>query len=188
MSTNPDSTLSRLWLDGDAFRAPVGTALPGDDTIFTPTVTGFDAFGGIQAGFTVNREQTPTEFTIWNRKGTYRQRKDEPVTTIAIRVVDQSAAAVLTVLRGGSVLEVSADEVYEWQQADDEEFALLLNAIDPTHGKVAYYAARCALNTDPSDVVNDEALAGWDFDIKVLAPLDDSQPIRKFTDTNPLGA
>ena len=58
MSTTPDSTKAYVWQDGDAFRAPAGTALPANpfsDTLPLTTGTGpgvtWKAYGGIQAGF-----------------------------------------------------------------------------------------------------------------------------------------
>ena len=188
MSTNSDPKKSRLWLDGDGFRAATGTALTIGPEIFTGALTGFDAFGGIQAGFSINRDQQSTDLTIWNAKGPYRNKKDEPVTTIAIRCVDQSKASVLTVLQGGSITTTGTapDEVHEWVAGDDEEFQLLLNAVDPGYGSVAYYAERCTLNTTPSEVINDDALFGWDFEIKVLAPTGGGKPLRRFTLDNPL--
>ena len=76
--------------------------------------------------------------------------------------------------------------MHEWVIGEDEEFALLLNAIDPSYGKIAYFAERCTLNTTPSEVINDEALFGWDFEIKVLAPIGGGKALRRFTNTNPL--
>lgn len=245
MSSNANPAESRLWVDGDGFRAATGTALPTDASIFGESPAGFDAFGGIQAGFTVTKESTPQDLTIWNGgDGPYRSRKGNVVTTIAIRAVDMSKASVLTVLQGGSIASVPSgatawqatqsytlgehvtvsggitlecttagtssstpptapglvggtvtdgtvvwtrsSEVHEWQGGTGEEFSLLLNARDPGYGKRAYYAPRCTLDADPVETVDDQALFGWDFVIKVLAPTGGSRALRTFTDTNPL--
>lgn len=181
MSTYADSSKSRLWLDGDAFRAPAETALPAD--IFATTLTGWEAFGGIQAGFEVERTQNVNRLTIWNKSGTYRQTKDDEEATIRMRPVDMSKATALTLITGGSI--TSGGGGFEWIEGDTETFALILRVLDGSQ-KMGYYIRKAELGTRPTETLNDEQLMGWDMDIVPLVPADGSKPLRRFTTSNPL--
>ena len=181
MSNYADPSKSRLWLDGDAFRAPAGTALPVD--IFAATLTGWDAFGGIKAGFEVERAQEVTKLNIWNKTGTYRQTKGDEEGTIRMRPVDQSKATALTLLTGGSI--VAGAGGYEWVEGDSENFALILRVLDGNNKK-AYFLKKAELSNRPTETLNDDDLAGWDFEITPLIPDDGSKHLRVFTTENPL--
>ena len=189
MSSNANPAKSRLWLDGDGFRAAVGTALPTNITsIFTSTITGWDPFGGIKAGFTVSGERETTDITIWNLDGAYRTKKNPPIDTIRFRVVDESKATVQTILQGGSLVEVGVapDVAYRWIKGEDEEFATLLNGLDPMGGAIAFHFKRVTLVNVPEEAINDEDLYGHDFELKVLSDPDGGQPYDKYTLTNAL--
>lgn len=181
MSNYADPSKARVWLDGDAFRAPAGTALPAD--IFAATLTGWDPFGGIQAGFEVERAQELTKLSIWNKSGTYRQVKGDEEGTIRMRPVDQSKATALTLLTGGSI--VAGAGGYEWVEGDSENFALIIRVVDG-NTKKAYFMKKAELGNRPTETLNDEQLAGWDMEITPLVPDDGSKPIRPFTTENPL--
>lgn len=181
MSTYADPSKAALWLDGDAFRAPAGTALPAD--IFAASLSGWEAFGGIKAGFTVERTVETTKLTVWNKTGTYRQRKGDEESTIKMRPVDLSKATALTLLTGGSM--VAGAGGFEWVEGAEEQFALIIRVVDGTKKK-AYFLKKAELVNRPGDVLNDDDLAGWDLEITALIPDDSSAPIRPFTLTNPL--
>lgn len=181
MSNTPDPSKSRIWLDGDAFRAAAGTALPAD--IFATSLSGWDPFGGIQAGFEVERTQEVTRHTIWNKTGTYRTTKGDEEGTIRMRPVDQSKATALTLLTGGSI--VAAAGGYEWVEGDSENFALIIRVVDGNNKK-AYFLKKAELSNRPTETLNDEQLAGWDMEITPLVPDDGSKSIRPFTTENPL--
>jgi hypothetical protein len=181
MSTYADPSKAVVWLDGDAFRAPAGTALPAD--IFAASLTGWEAFGGIQAGFTVERTREVQRFTIFNAQGTYASVKGDEEGTIRMRPVDLSKATALTLLTGGSIS--AAGGGYEWIEGSDEKFALIIRVLAGTRKK-AYFLKKAELVNIPQDVLNDEQLYGWDLEISPLIPDDGSVPIRPFTDTNPL--
>lgn len=181
MSNTPNPAKSRLWLDGDGFRAPAGTALPAD--IYAPTLTGWEPFGGIQAGFTVERAQEKEKLSIWNKIGTYRTRTGDEEGTIKFRPVDESKATVLTLLTGGSI--VAAAGGYEWIKGTSETFALIIRVQDGLEW-AAYFLKKTELANIPTEVLNDEQLNGWDFEITPLIPDDGSVSIRKFTKNNPL--
>jgi hypothetical protein len=181
MSNFADPSKAAVWLDGDAFRAPANTALPAD--VFASTLTGWDAFGGIQAGFTVERTQEIERFTIWNKTGTYRSRKGDEEATISLRPTDLSKAVALTLLTGGSI--TAAGGGYEWVEAETEFFALIIRVLDGTKKK-AYVMRKAELANRPTDVLNDEQLYGWDMQISPLIPDDGSPFIRMFTENNPL--
>lgn len=181
MSNFADPSKAVVWLDGDAFRAPANTALPAD--VFASTLSGWDAFGGIQAGFNVTRTREIERFTIFNKVGTYASRKGDEEATIALRPVDLSKAVALTLLTGGSVTAVAGG--YEWVEGEDEKFALIVRVTAGTKKK-AYVMRKAELANRPPDVLNDEALYGWDMEISPLIPDDGSPFIRPFTDNNPL--
>jgi hypothetical protein len=183
MSSYANSDLARVWEDGDAFRAPTGTAVPAD--IFAPSLAGWEAFGGIRAGFTVTKDQTIDELDIWNNKsGAAYKRKKQPVKpTIALEPVDESKATVLTILRGGSI--VAANGGYEHIEGADEDFALIVRVYDGDDKK-AYYVEKGELGTIPEDKMDGADISGYPLEIAPLAPPSGGKAVRKFTTTNPL--
>jgi hypothetical protein len=175
---------ARLWLDGDAFRAPAGTELP--DDIFASALEGWDAFGGIKAGFSREPSQDNTPLPVWNKRGTYRLKKGDKVETIKFRPVDYSKASALTLLTGGSIAETSVgSNVFEWIEGDEEFFALIIRVVDGTEWK-AYFLKKSELANKPTETMDGEDIEGWDLEIQDLVPDDGSKSIRKFTSSNPL--
>lgn len=187
MSSNTDASKSRLWVDGDAFRSPAGTAFPTVDLFTADTFTGWDAYGAIKAGFEVTKDQENTNLTVWNGRGAYRKKRGEKITNVALRPVDESKATLMTLLRGGSVAETETGSgVFEYIASDDEEFALLLICRDPGFGSKAYYLERATLDNDPNEVINDDDLNGYDLVVTALEPDGGGKAIRTFADVNPL--
>ena len=187
MSNNVNPAKSRLWVDGDAFRAPAGTALPTADLFTADTFVGFKAYGAIKAGFEVTKDQENTNLTAWNAKGAYRKKRGEKIQNVALRTVDESEATLLTILRGGSVAETTVGSgIWELIPGDDEEFALLLICRDPGYGAKAYFIERGTLDNDPNEVINDEDLYGHDLVVTALEPEGGGQAVRTFADSNPL--
>lgn len=186
MSTHIDSSKARLWLDGDAFRAPAGTPLPTD--IFADTLSGWDAFGGIKAGFAIETEREVTPLDVWNNTtgAAYRNKKDPAKPTIKLRPVDYSNATVLTLLTGGSISETSTGSgMWEWIEGDDPEFATIIRVVDGDNVK-AYFVERGELANIPTETLNSEDLEGWDLEISPLAPASGNKAVRRFTSWNPL--
>lgn len=185
MSQFANPSKARVWLDGDAFRAPAGTALP--TNIFATTLSGWSAFGGIKAGFTVTTDRDVTDIDVWNNRSgaPYKRIKQSPKVTIAMRAVDYSVATVLTLIRGGSV--VAAGGGFELVSGDDEEFGLIVRVEDGPNRK-AYYVAKSELLTIPEEGLGtaDDDVEGFDFEFGPLAPDDGSDAVRKFLSENPL--
>lgn len=179
MSTYANPAKAYDWLDGDAFRAPAGTVLPTD--IFAASLSGWDAFGGIQTGFEVERTTPVDKRTVWNRKGTYKLKKGDEEGTFKMRPVDMSKATVLTLLTGGSL--VAAAGGFEWLEGDEEQFAYICRVQDGTEW-LAYYLEKAELGNKPTDVLNDEQLYGMDFEITPLVPDSGGRSVRKFTKSN----
>lgn len=183
---NPD--LARLWLDGDAFRAPTGTALPAN--IFLTTLASpWVAFGGIKAGFTLTTAQDVTEVDVWNNKSgaPYKRVKQPPKPSIALRPVDYSKATVLTLLRGGSVAETATSSgVFEMIPAATENFAFIMRVVDGTHQK-AYFVPVCELTNIPEETMGAaDDVEGFDIELGPLAPSGGGLAVRKFLTENPL--
>ncbi|MFD8496341.1 hypothetical protein [Amycolatopsis sp. NPDC059657] len=183
MSTYADSSKARVWEDGDAFRAPAGTAIPAN--IFAASLSGWDAYGGIRAGFKVTQDRQVDPLDIWNNKSgaAYKTKKQPPVGTIALEPVDNSKATILTLLRGGSVSAAAGG--YEHIAGDDEEFALIIRVYDGTEQK-AYYIEKGELASIPEETMDGEDIEGWPLEISPLAPDSGGKAIRKFTTSNPL--
>lgn len=182
MSQYADPQKAALWLDGDAFRAPAGTAVPAD--IFAAALPGWDAFGGIQAGFNITRPREVEKLRIWNATGTYRQRKQDEEPSIAMRPVDLSVATALTLLAGGSIAAAAGG--FRWDEGDDEFFALIVRVEDGATRKKAYYVEKGELANKPPEVLNDEQLMGWDLEISPLIPDGGGKALVPYTLTNPL--
>jgi hypothetical protein len=189
MSTHADPDLARLWLDGDAWRAPAGTALPVD--IFSPSLASpWVPFGGIKAGFQISVDQDISEVDVWNNTSgaPYKTRRQPPKPTISLRPVDYSKATILTLLRGGSVAETDDDSgIFELIEGTDEQFGLILQLRDGTNNK-AYFIKKCELGAVPEENPGGDTddVDGWDLEISPLAPGGGEQAVRKFLDFNPL--
>lgn len=181
LSTYVDPSKAAVWLDGDAFRAPAGTAIPSD--IFAASLTGWEAFGAIQAGFSLERPREITNYTVWNATGTYRRRKGEEEPVIKFRPVDLSKATALTLLTGGSI--TAANGGFKWLEGDSEFFAMVVRVQDGTEWK-AYYMEKGELNNKPTETLNDEQLMGWDLEVGPLSPDSGNKPLIPFTKSNPL--
>lgn len=181
MSTYANPADSRLWIDGDAFRAPENTALPAD--IFAATLSGWDAYGGIKAGFDVERTQQVDKLAIWNKTGTYRLKRGDEEGTITFQATDESKATGLTLLRGGSV--AAGGGGFKWTTGTTEQFACIFRALDGVE-KTAYYMKSVEIGGIPKETLNDEGLMVWEFQIIPLVPDDGSEFIQKITFSNPL--
>jgi hypothetical protein len=179
---NPDK--ARVWLDGDAFRAPAGTALPAD--IFATSLAGWSAFGGIKAGFTITSDRDVTDIDVWNNESgaPYKRIKQSPAVTIALRPVDYSVATVLTLLRGGSISAAAGG--FEMVEGEDEEFAYIMRVVDGTDRKAYFVAKAELLNIPEENMGADDDVEGWDLEIGPLAPNDGSPAVRRFLSSNPL--
>jgi hypothetical protein len=163
-----------VWLDGDAFRAPAGTALPPDpfaNTLVTGSAPGvtWDAYGGIEAGFEVTPTRDLKPIPVWNRReAPYKNIKGVQEDRFKFRATDYSKATVLTSLQGGSIAEVGVDSgVFQWEPGDDEDFAVtfLLRDGDDTSG---FYCSRVTLTTPPPRVFGGETLDGFEFEFLAL--------------------
>ena len=184
MSNFADSNKARIWLDGDAFRAPALTSLPAD--IFASSLSGWSAFGGIKAGFTVTTSQDTTDVQIWNNESgaPYKRIKQPPSVSIALRPVDYSVATVLTLLRGGSMSAAAGG--FEMVDGEDENFAFIMRVVDGTQKK-AYYVAKCELANIPEESMGaDDDVEGWDLTLGPLDPGNGSKAVRRFLSSNPL--
>jgi hypothetical protein len=184
MSDFASPAKARLWLDGDAFRAPANTALPAD--IFASALAGWEPFGGIKAGFSKETAQDNTPLTVWNKRGTYRQKKGDRSETIKFRPVDVSKATALTLLSGGSIVETSSGSgIWEWVKGNEENFGLIIRVLDGTEKK-AYFLKKSELATEPPHTMDGEDIEGWDLEVIDLIPDDGSDSVRMFTTSNPL--
>jgi len=186
VSTYADPSKAYVWLDGDIFRAPAGTALPTDPFAPAP-VTGtapgvtWDAYGGVEAGFNVNPTQNVTTLPVWNRRrAPYKHIKSVLEERVTFRAVDYSKATVLTALQGGSITETTTGSgVFKWEPGDDEEFAALFRLSDDT-GNAGFYCERVTLSTPPPRVFGGETLDGFEFELLALSeivPLTDFNPL-----------
>ncbi|MGW5387206.1 hypothetical protein [Nocardia sp. NPDC003963] len=181
MSDHAAPEKAYVWLDGDAYRAPAGTALPTDP--FSPNpVTGslsWMAYGGIEAGFELTPTRDITPKRVWNRRrAPYKVIKSPSEERVKLRAVDFSAATALTTLQGGSITQLSAG-VFQWNPGDDEDFALMLALRDEEANQV-FYSSRVTLTTPPPRTFGQEELDGFEFELLALDPF---VPITSF---NPL--
>lgn len=186
MSTYADPNKAYVWQDGDAFRAPAGTAAPTDpfaSTLVTgsgPGVT-WDAFGGIEAGFEQNPSQDTKELPIWNyRQSSYKIARGPRSDRLKLKPVDYSKATVLTLLQGGEIVEVGTDSgIFKWVIGDSEEFAILLR-LEDEDDKQVLYCERATLFTPPPRSLGGDKIDGFELELLALSP------VQLLTNTNPL--
>lgn len=183
MSEHADPEKAFVWLDGDGYRAPAGTARP-DDPFAVELVTGavrWDPFGGIEAGFELTPSRDVTPKPVWNRRrAPYKVIKAPTEERVKLRLVDYSPATVMTSLQGGTIAEVpTGSGIFEWNPGDDEDFALVLNLRDED-GNAGFYSPRVTLTTPAPRTFGKEDLDGFEFELLALDPF---VPITSF---NPL--
>lgn len=176
---NPDSAF--LWMDCDAFRGPAGSPRPDltgmEEEDFLPE--GFDAYGGMETGFSITAEGAATPKQVMNRRhAPYKVGRAPRVDGVTFKGVDASKAYIDTITEGGRVLEYP-DGTVEIERGISEEFALLLVARDGTAAG-AYWSPRVTLSTPATEgAVDGDTLAGSEFSIMPL------EPLRKIYGTRP---
>lgn len=184
MSTYANADKAHVWVDGDIFRAPSGTALPAN--IFASSLSGWDAYGGIKAGFVVTPTEDVTDVDVWNNEtdAPYKRIKKSGKVSIKFRAVDYSVATTLTLLRGGSVSAAAGG--FELIKGDEEAFALVLRVYDGADKK-AYYCNTGEIIAVPEENLGaDDDVEGFDFEYGPLPPSDASDAMRVFLTSNPL--
>ncbi|MFT4127291.1 MAG: hypothetical protein QM662_13820 [Gordonia sp. (in: high G+C Gram-positive bacteria)] len=181
MSTTPDSSKAYVWQDGDAFRAPAGTALPADPFSLTlPLTSGtsqieWKAYGGIQAGFNTTPDQDIKKIKIFNKRNSnYAISRGAREDTVKFKAVDFTAATVLTALCGGSITQIGTTGIYQWDQGNAEEFALLWRLADPSNSstnRFGFYTPVATLASPPPRSFSGDDLDGFEFELLALEPM-----------------
>lgn len=168
MSQYADSTKAYVWLDGDAFRGAAGAEMPTDP--FADSLSGFDPYGGIEAGFELTTEQSVDRKTIFNKRDqTYRIIRSALQQGMKFRAVDNSKATLLTRAQGGKVTVKGAVNIL--QVGKGEEFSLLVR-LDDGASKTAFFCERVTLAAPATRAAMDgQNIDGWEFDVAFLAPL-----------------
>lgn len=167
MSQHANPERAFVWIDGDAYRFPAGASMPEDP--FAVTHSEGLAFGGIQAGFEHNLEQTVRKHDVWNyRQATYAVSRDPLNEGFAFRAVDNTAATALTRAQGGTITKVG--DRFQLESGDGEEFGLLIVLSDGVDQE-AHWSPRVTLDGPPTrTAVNGQDIDGWQFPITALAP------------------
>lgn len=182
MSTlaNPDKAYA--WQDGDAFRAPKGTAMPAVPFSNTPTTgTGpgvvWSPYGGIEAGFETSPKQDLKKHPVFNkRQRPYKVTKGPRENSMKLRAVDYSAAAVLTTISGGSIAETSVGSgIFVWTPGDDEHFAFMVTLNDGNGAnasdRIGFYCADSTLAAPPPRKFSGEDLDGFELELEFVSEL-----------------
>ena len=182
MSTYADPNKAFAWIDGDAFRAPAGTELPADP--FTAELEGWDAFGGIEAGFTPSAEQTVNKKKVFNyRQAAYKVLRDPLDEGITFRAVDNSQATKLTRAQGGTITLKEGRE--HLVKGDGEDFALIVRLSDGDDSALFYWQ-KGTLSAPPTRAAIDgQSIDGWEFAYTGLVPVVEILPASTNTPTDP---
>lgn len=167
--TTADPSKAYLWLTGDAYRAAADTKLPQGD-LRKAEITGWDAFGGIEAGFEQTAEQSVTEKQVFNyRKAPYKIARDPLKEGIKFRAVDNTKATLLTRAQGGKIIKQG--DHYAVEKGIGEEFALLIRVEDGTDAAF-FYSPRVTLKAPATRAAIDgQNIDGWEFDVSFLSPM-----------------
>lgn len=173
MSTFADPSKAYLWLDGDAFRGKAGAELPED--VYAAKLEGFDAFGGIEAGFELTSEQSITKKKVFNyRQSAYKVARDPLDEGMKFRAVDNTKATVMTRMQGGKVTMKGKNGVIE--KGIGEEFSLLVR-LDDGADKTAFFCPRATLSAPATRAAMDgQNLDGWEFSVTFLEPCQEILP------------
>jgi len=172
-TANPDK--AHLWLTGDAYRAPADTALPAGD-LRAATIKGWDAYGGIEAGFEQTSEQSVTEKQVFNyRQAPYKVAREPLKEGMKFRAVDNTKATMLTRLQGGKIV-VDENGNNIMQKGIGEEFALFIR-VEDGEDAAFFYSPRVTLKGPATRAAIDgQTIDGWEFDVSFLAPLQEVIP------------
>lgn len=167
--TTADPSKAYLWLTGDAYRAKADTKLPTGD-LLKEKIAGWDAFGGIEAGFEQTSEQSVTEKQVFNyRKAPYKIAREPLKEGIKFRAVDNTKATLLTRAQGGKI--VKRGEHYAIEKGIGEEFALFIRVEDGTDAAF-FYCPRVTLKAPATRAAIDgQNIDGWEFDFSFLSPM-----------------
>lgn len=167
--TTADPSKAYLWLTGDAYRAEAGTALPTGD-LLKEKITGWDPFGGIEAGFEQTSEQSVTEKQVFNyRKAPYKIARDPLKEGIKFRAVDNTKATLLTRAQGGKIIKQG--DHYAIEKGIGEEFALFIRVEDGQDAGF-FYCPRVTLKAPATRAAIDgQTIDGWEFDFSFLSPM-----------------
>lgn len=107
MSQYVNAEQNFLALDGDAFRAPLGTTIT-DAAALAALATPWLPYGAVEAGFVIPTAQDRTPRFVWNKRGAaYRIITNNEIKTIVFKAPDRSQATVLTQNRGGLITPVA---------------------------------------------------------------------------------
>ena len=168
MSKYANSQNAYVWLDGDAFRGEAGAEMPTDP--FAETISNFDAFGGIEAGFEVTVEQSIDKKTIFNKRDVvYKIVRQAVQSGMKFRAVDNTKASLLTRAQGGKVTKKG--ELYTMTPGLGEEFSFLVTLNDGVD-KMGFWCPRVTLAAPVTRAAIDgQNIDGWDFDISFLEPV-----------------
>ncbi|MDK7179963.1 hypothetical protein QP446_04165 [Corynebacterium riegelii] len=167
--TTADPSKAYLWLTGDAYRAPADTKLPEGD-LLSEAIKGWDAYGGIEAGFEQTSEQSVTEKQVFNyRKAPYKIARDPLKEGIKFRAVDNTKATLLTRAQGGKIIKQG--EHYAIEKGVGEEFAIFIRVEDGTDAAF-FYSPRVTLKAPATRAAIDgQNIDGWEFDVSFLSPM-----------------
>lgn len=167
--TTADPSKAYLWLTGDAYRAPADTKLPEGD-LLAEAIKGWDAYGGIEAGFEQTSEQSVTEKQVFNyRKAPYKIARDPLKEGIKFRAVDNTKATLLTRAQGGKIIKQGKH--YAIEKGVGEEFAIFIRVEDGTDAAF-FYSPRVTLKAPATRAAIDgQNIDGWEFDVSFLSPM-----------------
>lgn len=167
--TTADPSKAYLWLTGDAYRAPADAKLPEGD-LLAEAIKGWDAYGGIEAGFEQTSEQSVTEKQVFNyRKAPYKIARDPLKEGIKFRAVDNTKATLLTRAQGGKIIKQG--EHYAIEKGVGEEFAIFIRVEDGTDAAF-FYSPRVTLKAPATRAAIDgQNIDGWEFDVSFLSPM-----------------
>lgn len=173
MSTHASPDKAFAWLDGDAFRAPSATPLPADP--FAETLEGWDAYGGIEAGFALNAEQSVTKKKVFNyRQAAYKVLRDPLDEGVTFRAVDNSKATKLTRAQGGKITIKNGRE--HMVKGDGEDFALIIRLSDGEETALFYWRDGTLSAPPTRAAIDGQSIDGWEFAYTGLTPVEEILP------------
>ncbi|MEJ6019876.1 hypothetical protein [Corynebacterium sp. H113] len=169
MSTYANPNNAYAWLDGDAFRGEAGATMPADIFAASLDAEGFDAYGGIEAGFELTSDQSVTKKKVFNyRQGAYKVMRDPLDEGFKFRAVDNTKATALTRAQGGKITKVG--DRYQLEKGIGEEFSLIVR-LDDGDDTTAFFSPRVTLSGPATRAqIDGQNIDGWEFTITALEP------------------
>jgi len=171
-----DSTKIRIAGTGSVWKAPTGTTLPTDST--TALNAAFKNLGFVKNGFEVNQDFKTQEIEVWQTLEPVRQFPTGINKTISFEAVESNNVTVALAWNNATITTTSGG-VYTMSIPSsyvNTEFSIVADMSDGTTSQ-RIVIPRATLNALPKITAGRQDAITYQFEIQILAPVDNSASV-----------